>query len=254
MHGLQAPVDVALEHHLAEHLDLGGFVLLLQREIGLLPVGPDAPALEALHLAIHLLAGVSSGFLAQLDRRQRLALFLIHRLQHLEFDRQAVAVPTRHVAHPAALQHLIFVDHIFEHLVQGMAHVQGTVGVGRPVVKREGGPAVVEPQLPIDAVLAPEGLQFRLPLHRIGTHAKACLQQVERVLVGGTSLGGVAGLLAHVGAAATGIIRLRWVGLRLLRQARSVPVLFDQALQRSLLRCSLLQLWRLGRPRLAVRA
>ena len=198
VHGLQAPVDVALEHHLAEHLDLGGFVLLLQREIGLLPVGPDAPALEALHLAIHLLAGVSSGFLAQLDRCQRFALFLIHGLQHLEFDRQAVAVPAGHVAHPAALEHLILIDHILEHLVEGMPHVQGPVGIGRSVVKGERGPVVLEPQLSIDAVVAPEGLQFRFALHRIGAHAETGLQQVERVLVGGTSLsGGVARLLAH---------------------------------------------------------
>ena len=92
-----------------------------------------------------------------------------------------------------------------------MTHVQGTVGVGRPVVQREDRPWVVEAQFQVDASLGPERLQLWFPLHRIGAHAEARLQQVERVLVGGTSFGvGVARLLAHGWAAADGIIRPRW--------------------------------------------
>ena len=53
-------------------------------------------------------------------------------------------------------------------------------------------------KLEVNALLSPEALQLRFALHCIGAHAEAGLQQVERVLVGGTSLGGgVARLLAH---------------------------------------------------------
>ena len=68
MHRLEPSVDVALEHHLAEHPDLGGFVLLLQCQIRLVPVGPDPPALKPFHLPFDLLAGIGRGLLAKLDR------------------------------------------------------------------------------------------------------------------------------------------------------------------------------------------
>ena len=68
MHRLEAPVDVAGQHHLAKHPDLGSLVVLVQGEVGLVPVGPDAPAAEAGFLALHLLKGVGVGLLAQADR------------------------------------------------------------------------------------------------------------------------------------------------------------------------------------------
>ena len=207
MHRFQTPVDVPLEHHLAKHPNLSRFVLLLQSQIRLLPVRPDAPALEAFHLAIHLFAGVGGSLFAQLDRCQRLALLLIHRLQHLELDRQTVAVPARYVAHSPSVQHLIFVDDVLQHLVEGMPHVQSTVGVGRAVMEGEGWAAVVQAQLAVDAVVFPEALQFRFALDGIGAHAESRLQQIEGVFVGGAFLsGGVARLLAHgVPALASGL-------------------------------------------------
>ncbi len=108
-----------------------------------------------------------------------------------------MAVPARNEAHATAPQNLVFVDDVFKHLVQGVAHVQGSVGIGRSVVKSEARPFVVQTQLVIDAVVGPKGLQFRLTLGGVRTHAKTGLQQVERVLVGGTSLVVGALLLAH---------------------------------------------------------
>ena len=62
-----------------------------------------------------------------------------------------------------------------------MAHVQSPVRVGRAVMEREDLSVVLQAQLQVDAVLIPERLQFWLALDRIGPHAKAGLQQVERV-------------------------------------------------------------------------
>ena len=69
-------------------------------------------------------------------------------------------------------------------------------------------------QLAVDSLLLPEGLQFRFALDGIGAHAETRLQQVERVFVGGTSLGGgVALLLAHgVPALASGLSVLALLG------------------------------------------
>ena len=103
----------------------------------MLPVGPDAPAAEACHLAVHLLACKGCGFLAQFQWCECFALLLIEVLQHLQFDRKAVAVPTGHETHLTATQDLMLVDDVFQHLVEGMAHMQGSIGVGRPVMKGE---------------------------------------------------------------------------------------------------------------------
>mmetsp|Transcript_1136 Transcript_1136/g.2482 ORF Transcript_1136/g.2482 Transcript_1136/m.2482 type:complete len:317 (+) Transcript_1136:1910-2860(+) len=53
VHGLLAAVDVAVEEHLAEHLHLCALVLGKQRQVRVLPVGPDTVALELLTLGLH---------------------------------------------------------------------------------------------------------------------------------------------------------------------------------------------------------
>ena len=87
MHWFESSVDVALQRHRSKDIDLCGFVVLLQREIWVLPVSPDAPALKASHLACNLLVGVNRSLFAQLDRSERLALLLAHGLEHFELDR-----------------------------------------------------------------------------------------------------------------------------------------------------------------------
>ena len=193
VHRFQPPVDVAGQHHLAEDPDLGRLVGLLQGQIGLLPVGPDAPALEAALLDLDLLQGIGVGPSAQADRGQLPPLPIAQSLQHLQFDRQAVAVPARHEAGPAALQQGVLVDDVLEDLVEGMAHVQGAVGVGRPVMEGEGGAGVGAAQPPVEVLLLPEGLQLRFPHPGVRPHREGRLQQVERVLVGRRACRHVAG-------------------------------------------------------------
>ncbi len=57
------------------------------------PSRPARPADEVLLLAFNLLGRVLAALLAKLGRRQLLARFAVQ-LFNLQFDRQAVAVPT----------------------------------------------------------------------------------------------------------------------------------------------------------------
>jgi hypothetical protein len=136
--GLETPVDVALQVHLAEDADLGGFVLGLQGHVGGVPVAPDAIALEASPLAIDGFHRKGFGFFPQFDRGEVGAGLRIHGLEHLQLDGQAVAVPARDVAHFAPLEDLIFIDDVFEDFVEGVANVQVAVGVGGAVVQHKG--------------------------------------------------------------------------------------------------------------------
>ena len=190
VHRLEAPVDVPRQHHAAEHLDLGGFVAAVQGEVRGVPVAPDAPAAEALLLDRHLLEGVGVGAAAQLDRREAAALLAAKALQHLQLDRQAVAVPTRHEAGLASVEQGVFVEDVLEDLVEGVAHVQGAVGVRRSVVKGEYRAGVALAQAPVEIQLLPEGLQLRFAHPCVGPHREGGLQQVEGVLVGDAVGGG----------------------------------------------------------------
>ena len=194
VHRLEAPVDVACHHHLAEHTDLGGLVGLVEGEVGLVPVGPDAPAAETAALALHLLDGVGVGAAAQAEGGELLAFVAGEPLQHLQLDRQAVAVPARHEARPLAVEEGVLVDDVLEHLVEGVAHVQGAVGVGRAVMQGEHRartvwvePFTAEPF--IEPLFSPEGLDLGLPHPGVGPHLERRLQQVEGVLVGGRAGG-----------------------------------------------------------------
>ena len=98
---------------------------------------------------------------------------------------------------------------------------------------------VLLPKALIDALFLPEGLQLRLSLGGIGPHAKACLEQVQGLLVGGLVRAGRLlllrlallrpAVLRHGGAAAAGIIS---PGRCRLEEREKVPLLrrVDQAL------------------------
>ena len=93
VHRLQAAVDVALLQQLAERADLVGLVAEGHRQVGIVPVAEHAEALEVRLLPLDLLGRVGARKALRLLGRQVLAVLLLD----LHLDRQAVAVPARHV-------------------------------------------------------------------------------------------------------------------------------------------------------------
>jgi hypothetical protein len=184
MHRFEAAIDVAGQGHAPKHPDLGRFISFVESEVGLFPVAPDAPALKALLLQGHLLQCVGVGAAAQLEGGEGLAFFLAEGLQHLQLNGQAMAVPSRHEAGPEALEQGVLVDDVFEDLVQGVAHMQGAVGIGRSVMEREERAGVLPAQAFIEPELLPEGLQLWFTLAGVGPHRERRVQQVQGVLVG----------------------------------------------------------------------
>ena len=110
----------------------------------MVPVALDAEALELLALHVEPVLGIGAAFLAERDHRRgvgevrlRLALGAVVLLLDLPFDRQAVAVPARHVVGVVAEHLLAARHHVLEDLVERVADMDVAVGVGRAVVQDE---------------------------------------------------------------------------------------------------------------------
>ena len=112
-HRLRAAVEEAVGDELedfARDLRLGG---VAHRRVGMIPVPDDAEPLELLPLNAEPVLGVGAAFPPERDERVRigeirlgLALLAVEFLLNLPLDRQAVAVPTRHVVRVFA-EHLL---------------------------------------------------------------------------------------------------------------------------------------------------
>jgi hypothetical protein len=74
----------------------------------------------------------------------------------LPLDGQAVTVPARHIVGVLAQHLLRAVDHVFQDLVEGVAHVQVAVGVGRPIMQDKlFTPGGIVPELLVEIELLP---------------------------------------------------------------------------------------------------
>ncbi len=139
-HRLRAAIELAGRgelHHLAGDLRLG-------REshgrVGVVPVAVDAEALELLALHVDPVLGEGAAFLAELDHRPDVVLVLALGavlLLDLPFDRQAVAVPARHIVGIVAEHLLRARDDVLQDLVERVADMDVAVGVGRAVMQDE---------------------------------------------------------------------------------------------------------------------
>ena len=197
VHGFQAAVDKTPLHHALERADFTALVGKIHRAVRVLPIAQHAQALEIGHLDADLLGGIGAALGLHLVAAQRPAKLLFDRV----FNRQPVAIPTGHVLGIKAGQLAGLDDHVLEHLVDGVAHVDGAVGVGRAVVQDElGRSAARGAQLLVHAFVLPLLHPTRLALGQVAAHRKRGVGQVEgAAVVGcGRAVGGRARGLGRV--------------------------------------------------------
>ena len=148
----------------------GSFVVGGHRQVRVLPVAEDAETLELLALDFDPFLGVSPALLADLGLAH-LALSLAEFLVDLQFDRQTVAVPARHVRGVEALHTLALDDDILEDLVQRVADMNVAVGIGRAIVQGEvrftGGRFA---DFAVQFKLSPALHDFRFALWQVAAH------------------------------------------------------------------------------------
>ena len=188
-HRLGAAIERAVDgelHQLARDLRLGRKA---HRRVGMRPVALDAEALELLALHVEPVLGIGAAFLAERDHRRRvgevrllLVLGAVVLFLDLPFDRQAVAVPARHVVRVKAEHLLAARHHVLQDLVERVPDMDVAVGVRRAVVQDEFLAALrLRAQLLVEVALLPALEDFRLALRQPGAHREFRLRQEQRL-------------------------------------------------------------------------
>ena len=180
VYGLLAFVDVAFVGHGAEHPDLFRFEMGIQGHIGMVPVTQHTQPFEILPLGIDPLEGIFPAHFPQFHRGQ---LVTVHAggLQAGMFDGHAVGIPAGDIGGVIPLGVFVFDDDVLQDLVQGMAHVDLAVGVGRSVVEDELLVACMEFLFfSIDIVFIPEIQEIRFPFGQARPHGEFSFRQVQR--------------------------------------------------------------------------
>ncbi len=186
-HRLGAAIERAVGrelHQLARDLGLGE---IIHGGVAVIPVPDDAEPLEFLALHVEPMVGIGPAFAAERHHcggipeiRLLLALGAVVLLLDLPFDRQAVAVPARHVIGIEAEHLLALGHHVLEDLVQRMPDMDVAVGVRRPVMQHEFGAAGGRlAQFLVEADLVPALEDFRLALRQAGAHREFRLRQEQ---------------------------------------------------------------------------
>ena len=134
---LVAAIDHALIEHGLEDLDVGGIMLVIERQIGVVPVAEHAQTTETSLLKLDVLDSELVAKLADLSRGGVVELLGAELLLDLVLDRLTVAVPTGDIGNLIALHHPVTVDHVLGDLVHGVADVDRAIGVRRAVVQHE---------------------------------------------------------------------------------------------------------------------
>ena len=149
--GQRGLLDHRPHHRLGAAIELAGLGELQQlagdqrlgaevhREVGIVPVAGDAQALELLALHVDPVRGEVAAFVAELVDRDLVLVLALRAvlLLDLPLDRQAVAVPARHVVGVEALHLARAGDDVLQDLVERVADVDVAVGIGRAVMQHE---------------------------------------------------------------------------------------------------------------------
>ena len=194
VHGLEAAVHKAALHDAFERADFIGLVAEIHGAVRVVPFAQHAQALEVGHLADDLLGGKGTAF------RLHLVAWKVAPVQFLYgvFDRQAVAIPARHINRIQAFELARLDDHVLEHFVDRVADVNFAVGVGRAVVQHKLRCAQAHiAQLFVNAFVFPGLDPARLALGQVAAHRKRRVGQVQGAAVIGFVVrhGGLGGKL-----------------------------------------------------------
>ncbi len=160
--------------------------MVVHGDVWMIPVTDDAEALEFLALHVDLFPCIVAAGSAKLRIRDifLFAFFLLELLLDLQLDRQTVAIPARNIGrietHHGTRAH----HNVLEHLIDRMADMNVTIGVGRTIVQDKFR-RILTPraQLPMNIRFIPLFQPFRLPLRQIAAHGEIGGREKHRCFI-----------------------------------------------------------------------
>ena len=185
--------------------DDGRLAAIVHGGVAVLPVAQDPQALEAVPLDVDPLAGIGAALLAEFGLGDLVlaAALAAQLLLDLPLDRQAVAVPAGHIVHVVAHGEARADHEVLQGLLQGVADMDGPVGVGRAVVQHEERRAGRLAGLAggvVEVDLVPPGQDLRLLLRQACAHGEVGLGQKDGLAIVAPRLfGGIGALFSVVG-------------------------------------------------------
>lgn len=94
-----------------------------------------------------------------------------------------MTIPTGDVVGFVTLEEFVFVDDVLEDFVEGVTHVEVTVGVGRTIMEREGATGVFGGERFVNSLFLPKFLQFWFSLNGVCPHVEVGLGQIYGVFI-----------------------------------------------------------------------
>ena len=176
LHRLGAAIQITGLVDFAQRAHGVGFGLVVHGQVGLVPVAQHAQTDKVFFLAGNLLGGVFAAQLAKTARRHIFAMQFFHH----HFNRQAVAVPARHIGRVKTRQRFAADDDVFQNLIDCMTDVDVAVGIGRAVVQDEFRPSRRLPaQFGVALLLLPLLHPTRLALGQIAAHGEGGFVKID---------------------------------------------------------------------------
>ena len=192
-HGLGALIERAVHDEFHEFLRDDRLGVIVHRQIGVIPGAGDAQTFEFRALDVDPAFGELAAFLAEGDGVHVILVQPLGAVLFLDlpFDRQAVAIPARHIARIAPHHLLAAHHHVLQDLVQGVTDMQMPVRIGRAVMQDEGFAPLFFAQTVVDADLFPTLQPGRFAQRQARAHRKIGFGQEQGVFVVGRYFGGI---------------------------------------------------------------
>ena len=150
----QSFVDVTFFEESDERIGGGSFIRIAHRQIRIIPLAQHAEALEIAAMSIHISSSKFAAHAAEFLRRYA-SLFPAQLFFHLGFNRQSVAIPSRHIRRSKTSHGFRFDHEIFQNFIQCLAQMNIPGGIRWPVmqhIERRGRSGIQDPIIKIQAI------------------------------------------------------------------------------------------------------
>ena len=167
MHRLLALIKIAVCEYFPQLAHNIGFVFIIHSAIGVVPIAQQAESDEIGLLPFNLGLCILTAELAELRGGNVFAVLFLH----LQFNRQTMAIPARHVGRVKASQDFAFDDYVLENFVYRVANMNIAIGIGWAVVQNKLGAAFCSlTDFLIKFFFLPNFKHARFTLGKIATH------------------------------------------------------------------------------------